>query len=85
MVSPNRNANTITGSQDGMEPIAGMPHRAFDPYPFCQIRVSAPQAAAMDRMLRTTALAGSSSERKARASRTKPSTAIRAIISGKLP
>ena len=82
---PNRNANTISGIQFGIDPVAGTPHRAFDPYPFCQIRTSAPHVAAMLTTLSTTALSGSSSDLKARASRMKDSTASSAIINGKLP
>ena len=44
-----------------------------------------PHAAPIERTLSTIALIGSSSERKARASRTKVEIAIRAIISGNEP
>ena len=68
-----------------IEPVAAMPQMKLEPWPCCQTSSSTPQAAPTLMMLRITALSGSSSERNARASSTKVITAIRAIISGKLP
>ena len=62
-----------------------MPQMASDPQPCCQTITISPQAAPTDSRLSSTALSGRTSERKARASRTKVSPAISAMTSGKLP
>ena len=68
-----------------IEPVAWMPQIRCDPWPCCHTRVSTPHAAATLTTLRITAFAGSRSERNARASRMNVTSAISAIISGKLP
>ena len=62
-----------------------MPQISSEPWPLCQTSVMTPQAAPTERMFRTTALAGSSGERKARASSRNVSSAISPIINGKAP
>jgi hypothetical protein len=56
-----------------------------EPWPCCQTSTSTPQAAATLRTFSRIAFSGSSSERKARASKMKVVIVISAIISGKLP
>jgi hypothetical protein len=51
-----------------MAPVLGVFHRASLPYPFCQTRTSTPYAAPSDTRLSSTAFAGSTSDRNARAS-----------------
>jgi hypothetical protein len=62
-----------------------MPQSAFEPWPSCQMSVMTPHAAATLITLSTTALAGRSSERNARARSRNENSAISPIISGKLP
>jgi hypothetical protein len=85
MERPNRNANTISGVQEEIEPVAWIPQIASEPWPFCHTSAITPQAAAMLRVLSTIAFAGNSIERNARASSTNVVIAISATISGKLP
>ena len=85
MDSPNRNANTISGIQNVTAPVAWMPKIAFEPCPSCQNSTITPSVAASESRLSSTALNGSSSERNARTSSTKVSSAMIVSISGKLP
>jgi hypothetical protein len=62
-----------------------MPHSAPDPCPSCHTQVSTPYAAASEIRLNTTALAASSTERKARVSSRKVATLMMASMSGKSP
>jgi hypothetical protein len=68
-----------------IECVAAIPHSALEPWPSCHTSVITPHAAATLITFRTTAFSGSRSERKARASSRNFSTAINAIITGKLP
>ena len=67
-----------------MAPVGSIP-QICEPWPSCQTSVITPHAASTLSMLSTTALSGSRIERKARASSTKVTRPISAIISGKLP
>jgi hypothetical protein len=68
----------ITGSQNVMAPVAETPNSASEPCPSCQNQVMAPNTAASDIRLSSTALIGSSSDRNVRTSSTKVITAISA-------
>ena len=75
----------MSGIHAVIEPVAGMPQIASEPWPCCQTSSSTPQAAPTLSDVQQHRLGGSSSERNARASRTNVTSAISAIISGKLP
>ena len=66
MDNPNRNAKIRTGNQKVTAPVAEMSKSSSEPLPCCQNRTTKPKVAATDTMLSSTALRGSSSERKAR-------------------
>lgn len=65
--------------------MAAMSQSSSDPCPCCQTSSMIPHAAPMDRTLSTIALAGSSSERNARARSRKVRIEITAIMSGNEP
>ncbi len=85
MERPKRKANTISGSQKVIAPVAGMPKRAFEPWPSCQNQVSRPKVAASEIRFMATAFTASTSERNARVSSSRVASATRLNISGKLP
>ena len=62
----NRNAKIISGIQASTECVAAIPKIASEPWPCCQMSVITPHEAATETMVSSTALSGSSSERKAR-------------------
>ena len=68
-----------------IEPVAAMPQIRLGAVALLPDELSTPHAAATLMTFSTTALSGSSSERNARASSTNVTSAISAIISGKLP
>ena len=68
----------ITGSQKVIAPVAETPNTASEPWPSCQNQVTKPNTAASETRLSSTALIGSSSDRKVRTSSTNVISAIRA-------
>ena len=42
MDSPNRNANTATGTQMVIDPVAGTPQMALEPWPRCHTNTMIP-------------------------------------------
>ena len=75
----------MSGTQKVIAPVAGMEKIACEPWPSCQNQVSRPKVAPSESRLSTTALAASTSERNARASRRNVMMAMRANIRGKWP
>lgn len=75
----------MIGTHTVTDPVAGTPHRALLPYPICHTRTMAPKAEPTEAALRATALAASTTDRKARVSSTRVKRAMRPSMSGKLP
>ena len=65
-------------------PVGETPNTASDPCPCCQNQTTAPNTAASETRLSTTALIGSSTERNVRTSRTNVIAAMRSSTYGKL-
>ncbi len=58
----------ITGSQNVMAPVGATPNSDCEPWPCCQKKTTAPNTAASDTRLSSTAFTGRSTERNVRTS-----------------
>ncbi len=79
MLSPNTMQNTMTGRAENTAPSGSVTPSRRAPWPSWNTSVSAPNAAATERRLSTTALMGTSTERNPRnsASMVLPTTSAR--------